>query len=353
MTAAAAPAPAGPGPATGRAATGAAATERAATGAAATEAAATEVAATEAAATEAEAAATEPAARHRHAHDFLAPALFALIAEVRRARDRVAATAGRGHDERDPEAIHDFRVALRRLRTVLRPARRVFGKRRLVEIGAELRRFAQATGTLRDEEVLRETLGALTLPPRAQAELSAWLVQRARQERVRRRAAVALLLAPDGPAGPSLGTALAHLERRLGRRRREDLAATDLAAATAAAALSDVRALATADRRDAAAMHALRIGFKRLRYAVELFTPILGEPAAGAARAAARMQKRLGELHDVDEALLRVARARGLSASAARAVHRGLVRARHEAARRVHRDLDEALGRVVSGLTAA
>src|SRR6185312_2539616 len=66
----------------------------------------------------------EPVAAQR-AEDYLAPALFALVAAVRRQADRVA---GGGPD---PDAIHDFRVALRRLRTVLRPARALYGERRL------------------------------------------------------------------------------------------------------------------------------------------------------------------------------------------------------------------------------
>jgi CHAD domain-containing protein len=282
----------------------------------------------------------------RQAHDFLAPALYAMIAEVRRAQDRVAET--RGTAGRDPEAIHDFRVALRRLRTVLRPARRVFGKRRLREIGGELRRFAQATGALRDEEVLRETLGALSLPARAQAELTAWLAQRARQERVRRRAVVAVLLSRDGPAGPSLGTALAHLERRIGRRRREAMPAEDLAAAACARAFAEVRALAGAPAGDVAAMHALRIQFKRLRYTAELFAPVLGERAEAVVKSAARMQKRLGELHDVDEALLRVGRARGLSEAGSAALRRALLKARREAVRRARGALGEELAKIAA-----
>lgn len=290
----------------------------------------------------------------RHAHDLLAPALFAMIAEVRRTQARVIAAAARA--DADPEAIHDFRVALRRLRTVLRPARRVFGKRRLREIAAELRRFAQATGALRDEEVLRETLGGLDLPARAREQLDAWLSQRARQERARRRAVVALLLAPDlpatdrAPARPSLPTALAHLERRLGRHLHEAQTAEDLAVEACAAAFAEVVALASGDARDVRAMHELRIRWKRLRYSAELFEPALGERAAVVIKSAARMQKRLGELHDLDEALLRVARARGLPEACAAPVRRALIRARRVCSARVKRDVGEEVSRAQDAL---
>jgi CHAD domain-containing protein len=284
-----------------------------------------------------------PAAPPRQAHGVLAPALFGLVTEVRQASARVAARS-------DPEAIHDFRVALRRLRTLLRPARRAFGKRRLKEIGGELRRFAQVTGALRDEEVLRETLTALELPPKPRVELAAWLVQRARQERVRRRGVVTVLRAAEAPGGePSLGTALAHLERRLGRGRRRDeegLSAEALATEAVSGAFAAVRELAGADLRDSAAMHELRIRFKRLRYTAELFAPILGERGPTVAKSAARLQKRLGELHDVDEALIRISRARGLSDVAVGSLRRALGRARAARCERARKDLASELTRL-------
>ncbi len=266
----------------------------------------------------------EPAARR--ADDFLTPALFVLIAVVRREALRV----GPGQAA-DPEAIHDFRVALRRLRTALRPARRVYGERRMRAIGAELRRFAAATGALRDEEVLRETLVALEVPASSRADLDAWLVRRARQERVRRRRVGALIGATDPrstAAEPSLGDALAHLERRLGRRRPEEHTADALAARALADAAADVAAKLSAHPSDGVAMHELRIRYKRLRYTAELFAPVLGESAGALAKEAARMQKRLGELHDLDEALIRIQRARGLPEATRAAVARALGRAR-------------------------
>jgi CHAD domain-containing protein len=279
----------------------------------------------------------------RRAHDLLAPELFALIASVRHAAARVEATGRRGAG--DPEAIHDLRVALRRLRTALRPARRVYGKRCLREISGDLRRFAQATGALRDEEVLREVLGALELPPRARAELDAWLSRRSRQERARRRAVVALLAAKDAePPGRPLGATLTRLERRLGRNDPRELPAATLAEEATFTAIAGVRELSHAPATDATAMHALRIRFKRLRYTAELFAPVLPGPAAALAKPSARMQKRLGELHDLDEALVRVGRARSLSEPTVAALRRALVRARVKAGERAARDLREELG---------
>ncbi len=134
---------------------------------------------------------------------------------------------------------------------------------------------------------------------------------------------------------------MARLERRLGRRRPDQPPAGAIAIAeeALASAAVGVEELVGADSHDAAAMHALRIRYKRLRYTADLFAPLLGERAAAVAVAAARMQKRLGELHDLEQALLRVARARGLPAATRSAVGRALTHARKRRRERVHRDL--------------
>ena len=56
------------------------------------------------------------------------------------------------------------------------------------------------------------------------------------------------------------------------------------------------------------ALHDMRIAAKRLRYVLELTTPVFGEPAARAAKRAKRLQDLLGEIHDCDETVPRVER---------------------------------------------
>jgi len=48
------------------------------------------------------------------------------------------------------------------------------------------------------------------------------------------------------------------------------------------------------------AQHDMRIAAKRLRYALEIFEPCLGEEATAARAAAKRLQSVLGDLHDCD-----------------------------------------------------
>ncbi|WP_437508583.1 CHAD domain-containing protein [Sorangium sp. So ce1099] len=318
------------------------------------------------------------------AAEFLGPVLLSHIERVRADARRVVATSAQGEGaEPDVEAVHDFRVALRRLRTLLKPARRIYGKRRLRPIAEGLREFARATGTLRDEEVLRETLTALELGEEARAAVDAWVARRSHREHEARAHIVELLrqdrpgdaAAPqaDAPASeaaaapqadaPSHGDGaapqaglpaaseqlrlephLARLERRIGRRKVKRRGARALARRAIGDALDDVRALATSDPNDGAAMHALRIRFKRLRYSAETFSPLFGEPAERTARSASRLQRRLGQLHDVDEALAQMRGAEGLSpeerAAVAEALGAERARVAHKATEELAQELE-------------
>jgi CHAD domain-containing protein len=60
------------------------------------------------------------------------------------------------------------------------------------------------------------------------------------------------------------------------------------------------KALDPADQR---ALHDTRIAAKRLRYVLEMHTPVFGKPAAKAAKEARNLQDLLGEIHDCDELL--------------------------------------------------
>jgi CHAD domain-containing protein len=74
------------------------------------------------------------------------------------------------------------------------------------------------------------------------------------------------------------------------------------------------------------AQHDMRIAAKRLRYLLEIFEPCLGDEAGAARAAAKRLQGVLGDLHDCDLMLPKVA---GIESAAA------LLRARRE---RLHRE---------------
>jgi hypothetical protein len=65
---------------------------------------------------------------------------------------------------------------------------------------------------------------------------------------------------------------------------------------------------AALDPRNVEALHDMRIAAKRLRYVLELTSPLFGEPAENAAKRAKKLQDLLGEIHDCDESVPRVER---------------------------------------------
>ena len=65
---------------------------------------------------------------------------------------------------------------------------------------------------------------------------------------------------------------------------------------------------AVLDPRNVEDLHDMRIAAKRLRYVLELTTPVFGEPAAEGAKRAKKLQDLLGEIHDCDESIPRVER---------------------------------------------
>jgi len=67
--------------------------------------------------------------------------------------DEAALAAARLSDPDDEEALHDFRVALRRLRSVLSMYRAQFATPALKKLRKRLRRLARSTNTARDTEV--------------------------------------------------------------------------------------------------------------------------------------------------------------------------------------------------------
>ena len=208
----------------------------------------------------------------------------------------------------DPEAVHQARVATRRLRSDLRTFAPLLEETWASELGEKLRWLGGLLGGARDADVLHARIRKLaeSLPEDdrpAGAKLAAELTTDREQARVRllegfaedRYIGVVQVLV-DAARAPRL-LPDAHQPAR-------DLA-PGLLARPWKKLRSDVRALA--DPPPDEALHEVRIRAKRLRYASEAVAPVLGRRAARLARAAADLQEILGEHHDavVAGALLR------------------------------------------------
>ncbi|HZU82650.1 MAG TPA: CHAD domain-containing protein [Polyangiaceae bacterium] len=248
---------------------------------------------------------------------YLSDKLRALDARLRELVPRILSP------DRDDEAVHDLRVALRRTRTVLGIGRPVFGRFRVDHVRDALRALQAATGALRDEEVLLQLLTSLGV---AHEGVQRWIEARRRRERALRRALKRAVETGELDRGRGLLAAL--LAFPVNPRRDRRLSKFARRAVSRARRRVERRRGAPVD--DAAALHGLRIAYKRLRYAAETFAEVLPDDLARLAHPAARLQNRLGAVHDADVALACVRRARSLTADARAELLRALEKLREE-----------------------
>jgi CHAD domain-containing protein len=248
------------------------------------------------------AASSDQGTPHR-AHRATAGAL--LCRKLRGLDAELAAAIPRVVGATDDEAIHDLRVAIRRLRTLLKLARPVFGAYHSDAVRAAFTVVHRATGALRDAEVLDETLDSVASDSPA---FVAWKMRRRARERSLRRSVVQRLRHGDLARARRLLRALVTLPVVPKR----DLAASKLARRSVERARRNVERRRDAPTENGTALHALRIAYKELRYATELLADALPADIAAMAEPASKFQKRLGEIHDVDMALAALKRARGL-----------------------------------------
>lgn len=200
----------------------------------------------------------------------------------------------------DAEALHGFRVALRRLRSWLRAYRRDIrdsvGKKAMKRLGA----LASATTDSRDIEVHLEWLTAqkATLTP-AQQKGAGWLARRFTLEKRRADAGFREML------GSEFTALSAKLRKNLSRYGVAvwDHQPDDRWALTAATEIQDAfvafrRRLAAVDEmRNDDELHRARIAGKRLRYLLE---PLVGviDGADLVVESLKRVQDLLGSVHD-------------------------------------------------------
>jgi len=200
---------------------------------------------------------------------------------------------------RDPEDVHQARVATRRLRSDLRTFRPLLQREWSEKLREELRWLGAELGRVRDAEVLRDRLAAAVerLPDEDRAAGREAVKPLETEVRSARRQLLA------GMRSPRYLDLVDHL-----------LAAADAPKLAEAARRPAVKVIprlvrrpwrqlrkrarrVTVDSPDAQ-LHDLRIRAKRCRYAAEAAAPVAGKRAAGLARSCANLQDLLGEWHD-------------------------------------------------------
>jgi inorganic triphosphatase YgiF len=221
---------------------------------------------------------------------------------LRRNLDKLRQAEGVAREGRDPEGVHDLRVATRRLRTALQLlAEAGVSPKRLERHRRALRALARAAAAVRDADVQLLAFAAGDAP--------AELILAVEQQRTRGRSE--LLAALDSPA---TAQALAQLDREIARLRErgetpppED-GSPSLARHFAGsllwrryeAVLAYETALAAPEPET---LHQLRIAVKRLRYAVEFFSETLGKEAKRLRALLAEFQDLLGAHQDATVAM--------------------------------------------------
>jgi CHAD domain-containing protein len=200
-----------------------------------------------------------------------------------------------------PEALHDFRVAVRRLRSYLRAFREVLRPAVRGRDLRRLRRIARATNAARDVEVLAAWVKDATgdLEP-AHRPAAAWLSGRlGALRRGQHGTEVAGSMKETERRAPRLERRLARLEAERGAEPYRAALGRELhrAIASVAAALREA-----AEPPDPARAHEARVEAKRLRYLLETLREVPGLEVEPAVDGLKRMQDRIGLLHDASVA---------------------------------------------------
>jgi CHAD domain-containing protein len=206
----------------------------------------------------------------------------------------------------DPEELHQMRVAVRRLRAVLRAARPMFETNPIAALRAELKWLGTALGDRRDLDVMRDYLrGEIAALDVADRSVGRALLRRL--ERAREQSRADVLTALDSPRYLAL---LDHIEDTIAHPPVVDgsVSLPDLATREWRKLRKRVRALPETPTDEE--LHTVRVKAKRARYAAEL---VVGEIGHAAERFVDRLKKLQDILGEHQDAVVAEARFRTLA----------------------------------------
>lgn len=205
------------------------------------------------------------------------------------------AAARRLRPNGEAEALHDVRVALRRLRTILRAYAPQLKRPAAKKVRRRLRALGRASAAARDAQVQLDWLAGRRFAGGPADAAGAWLASRLRADHGAAARSIRAEFRPElRRLAATLRPALARAQRR-GDGLAYGEATARLLLEHAATLAARLRAVEGAG--DRTALHRARIAGKRLRYLLE---PLVGiDPAAGELVAALKaFQDRLGEIVD-------------------------------------------------------
>lgn len=216
-------------------------------------------------------------------------------------------------DFRDPEGVHDMRVASRRLRSALRDFAPHLRKTKIAASTKQLKKIADKLGVVRDHDVA--VLALEKMQKEAHSVISSGLQriiddQRAKLEPARKELVQALNHQELSQLKRDFHRAIqdAVLPQVIetpttsGATQRGGPSYKTTAGTTLVKRLQELEALSPSlfDPHKIKPLHEMRIAAKRLRYAMELFGLCWGDQLGVFSRQVVRLQSSLGELHDCD-----------------------------------------------------
>ena len=212
-------------------------------------------------------------------------------------------------DGQDIEALHDMRVATRRMRSAFRVFAPFFKSRAIQPYVSGLRQTGRVLGAVRDLDVLMAKAQAYleALPPENAGDLDplfdVWLAQR---EKARQKMIAYL----DSAKYRDLVQAFKLFLETPGAGARTDdsippepMRVNHVVPELIYARWAGVQAFGPIwEGAPVSVLHALRIECKRLRYSLEFFEPVLGPTAGEVISEVVRLQDHLGNLNDASVA---------------------------------------------------
>lgn len=199
----------------------------------------------------------------------------------------------------DIEALHDMRVASRRLRAALRVFKACLPSKELQAVVAQVRAVTLALGSVRDHDVFIEYLEEQNAK---YDDDIGWLIDAEKADREQSRSA--MLSALDDLAHGSLH---ADINRMLAKTSMVNARKWRNHFAAQALGLINPRLRSLVDLSYSiynpalmAEIHQMRIAAKQLRYSMEAFIPCFGEPLNAAVAEVKLLQEQLGRIHDCD-----------------------------------------------------
>jgi CHAD domain-containing protein len=215
-------------------------------------------------------------------------------------------------DFRDPEGVHDMRVASRRVRSALRDFAPHMRKTRIVSSIKQLKEIADKLGVVRDCDVA--IIALEKFQKKANSEISSGLQriiddQKAKLDPARKELVQALnykrlsqLMRNFHHAVEDAIVPRAATTSPTSAKLKSGPTYKAYARSTLLKRLKELEALSPSlyEPQRVKPLHEMRIAAKHLRYAMELFAACWGDHLDVFSRQVARMQSSLGELHDCD-----------------------------------------------------